>query len=97
MITINKPGKTKQELLKSLENLKSDFSKEIEEYDIKLTPITDGYNLKGSKKIVFVEFSVDVNIKAEDGKFLIDYKAKNVPQGKIDEALVKVKEVLNKV
>lgn len=96
MITIDKPGKTKQELLKSLENLKSDFAKEIAEYDIKLSPITDGYNLKGSKKIVFIEFSVDVNIKAEDGKFVIDYQTKNVPQAKIDEAIGEVTKVLEK-
>lgn len=97
MITIDKPGKSKHELLQSLEKLKTDFAKEISEYDIKLSPISDGYNLKGSKKIVFIEFSVDVNIKAEDGKFVIDYTANNVPQGKIDEAMVKVEEVLNKV
>ena len=97
MITIDKPGKSKQELLTSLEKLKADFAKEISEYDIKLSPITDGYNLKGSKKILFVDFSVDVNIKAEEGKFVIDYTSKNVPQGKIDEAMVKVEEVLNKV
>ena len=96
MITIDKPGKSKQELLKSLENLKSDFAKEIAEYDIKLSPITDGYNLKVSKKIVFIEFSVDVNIKAEDGKYVIDYTSKNVPQAKIDEAVGEVRKVLEK-
>lgn len=96
MITIDKPGKSKQELLKSLENLKSDFAKEIAEYDIKLSPITDGYNLKGSKKIVFIEFSVDVNIKAEDGKYVIEYTSKNVPQAKIDEAVGEVRKVLEK-
>ncbi len=96
MITIAKPGKTKQELLASLEKLKSDFAKEISEYDIKISPIPDGFNLKGSKKIVFVEFSVDVNIKAEDGKFVIDYHAKNVPQAKIDEAVGEVRKVLEK-
>ena len=96
MITIDKPGKSKQELLKSLENLKSDFAKEIAEYDIKLSPITDGYNLKGSKKIVFIEFSVDVNIKAEDGKYVIDYTSKNVLQAKIDEAVGEVRKVLEK-
>ena len=96
MMIIDKPGKSKQELLNSLEKLKTDFAKEISEYDIKLSPITDGYNLKGSKKIVFIEFSVDVNIKAEEGKYVINYTSKNVPQSKIDMALVKVKEVLDK-
>ena len=96
MMTIDKPGKSKQELLNSLEKLKTDFAKEISEYNIMLSQITDGYNLKGSKKIVFIEFSVDVNIKAEDGKYVINYTSKNVPQSKIDMALVKVKEVLDK-
>ena len=96
MITIDNPGKSKQELLNSLEKLKTDFAKEISEYDIKLSPITDGYNLKGSKKIVFIEFSVDVNIQAEEGKYVINYTSKNVPQGQIDKAMVKVKEVLDK-
>lgn len=96
MITIDKPGKSKEELLNSLEKLKADFAKEISEYDIKLSPVKDGYNLKGSKKIMFIDFSVDVNIRAEEGKYVIDYTSKNVPQGKIDMALVKVKEVLDK-
>lgn len=96
MITIDKPGRTKQELLGSLEKLKTDFAKEISEYDIKLKQITDGYNLQGSKKIAFLEFSVDLNIHAEEGKYVIDYHSKNVPQGKLDEAMVKVKEVLDK-
>ncbi len=96
MMTIDKPGKSKQKLLNSLEKLKTDFAKEISEYNIMLSPITDGYNLKGSKKIVFIEFSVDVNIKAEDGKYVINYTSKNVPQGQIDKAMVKVKEVLDK-
>ena len=96
MMIIDKPGKSKQELLNSLEKLKTDFAKEISEYDVKLSPITDGYNLKGSKKIVFIEFSVDVNIKAEEGKYVINYTSKNVPQGQIDKAMVKVKEVLDK-
>ena len=96
MMIIDKPGKSKQELLNSLEKLKTDFAKEISEYEVKLSPITDGYNLKGSKKIVFIEFSVDVNIQAEEGKYVINYTSKNVPQGQIDKAMVKVKEVLDK-
>lgn len=96
MITIDKPGKTKAELLASLEKLKTDYAKEITEYDIQITPITDGFNMKGSKQIVFITFSVDVNIKAEDGKYLIDYTSSNVPQAKIDEAIGEVTKVLEK-
>jgi len=96
MIKIDKPGKTKAELLKALEKLKSDYAKEIKDYDIQITPITDGYNMKGSKKIVFVTFSVDVNIKAEDGKYVIDYTANNVPQAQIERAIGEVTKVLEK-
>ena len=96
MITIDRPGKTKQELLNSLEKLKTEYADKIKEYDIQITPITDGVNLKGSKKIVFITFSVDVNIKAEDGKYIVDYTTENVPQAKIDEAIGEVTKVLEK-
>lgn len=96
MITIDKPGKTKAELIASLEKLKTDYAKEISEYEIQITPITDGFNMKGSKQIVFITFSVDVNIKAEDGKYVINYTSKNVPQAKIDQAIAEVTKVLEK-
>ncbi|MCB0729278.1 MAG: hypothetical protein KDD00_17575 [Ignavibacteriae bacterium] len=96
MITIDKPGKTKAELLASLEKLQTDYAKEIAEYEIQITPITDGFNLKGSKQIVFITFSADVNIKAEDGKYVIDYTANNIPQAKLDEAIGEVTKVLEK-
>lgn len=96
MITIDKPGKTKAELIASLEKLKTDYAKEISEYEIQITPISDGFNMKGSKQIVFITFSVDVNIKAEDGKYVINYTSKNVPQAKIDQAIAEVTKVLEK-
>ncbi len=96
MITISKTGKTKQELLNSLEKLKSDFAKEISQYDLNVTPVTDGYKLEGKKKIVFVEISVELEITAHDGKYEIDYKTKNVPQGQIDKAITEVKSILEK-
>ena len=96
MITIDKPGRTKEDLLKSLEDIKTSFAPEIQKYDLKVTPITDGYNLKGNKKIIFIDVMADINIKAEDGKFVIDYQTKNIPQSKIDEVLVQVRDVLEK-
>jgi len=96
MITIDRPGKTKQELLDSLGKLQTEYADKIKEYDIQITPITDGYNMKGSKKIVFITFSVDVNIKAEDGKYIVNYTSENVPQAKIDEAIGEVTKVLEK-
>ncbi|MDQ3020278.1 MAG: hypothetical protein M3R36_06880 [Bacteroidota bacterium] len=94
--TINKPRKTKKELLNSLDKLKIDSSDLIKEYDLHVSKITDGFKLEGSKKIVFIEATVDLDIIAEDGKFVINYETKNVPQGKIDKALTKVKEILAK-
>lgn len=95
-LTIDKPGKSKQDLLNSLEKLKTNFASQIKEFDLNVSPVTDGYELKGSKKILFVDFSVDLKITAEDGRFNIFYDTKNVPQSKIDSAIVQVKDVLKK-
>ncbi len=96
MIKIYRPGKTKQELLDSLAKLQTEYRDKITEYDIQITPITDGYNMKGSRKIVFITFSVDADIKAEDGKYTVEYTAENVPQAKLNEAIGKVTKVLEK-
>ncbi len=96
MITIDKPGKSKKELLTFLEKLKTDFADEISKYDLKLSPIKDGYNLKGSKRILVVKASADINITAGNEKYVIDYTSKNIPQGMIDQAISKVKQILNK-
>ncbi len=93
-MVIEKQGKSKAELLKCLENLKSSFSKEIIQYNLEITQIENGYRLKGNKKFVFVNFSVDMTIIAEDGKFNLEYQTKNVPQSKIDEAIIQIKKVL---
>ncbi len=96
MIIIDKPGRTKQDLVKSLEEIKSGFAPQIQQYDLKVTPIPDGYNLKGEKKLMFINFSADIKITAGDEKFVIDYETKNVPQSKIDETLAEVKKILEK-
>lgn len=95
-MVISKPGKTKQQLLKCLENLKSRFAKEISEYEIKITEIENGYRIYGEKKILFVNFSVDVKITAGDGKYDLDYKTKNVPESKIKEAIEMTTKELGK-
>lgn len=96
VISINKPGKSKKELLNYLEKLKTDFAHEISKYDLKLSPVKDGYNLKGSKRILVLKASADINIKAENEKYVIDYTSKNIPLGMIDQAISKVKQILNK-
>ncbi len=96
MITIDKPGRTKQDLLRSLEDIRTSFNSQIQKYDLKVSQITDGYNLKGEKKIIFINVMADINIRAEEGKYLIEYETKNIPQAKIDEVLVQVRDVLEK-
>ncbi len=96
MITVPKPGNTKQELLRKLETLKSSMSDQIEGNEISLTQITDGYSVKAAKKILFMTFFVDAEIIAKDGEYSITYQT-NAPQSKVDEALAKVKEVLEKL
>lgn len=93
---ISKPGKTKEQLLKCLKNLKSKFAKEISEYEIEIMDIENGYRISGEKKVLFINFSVDVKITAEDGKYDINYTTKNVPESKINEAIEMIKEELGK-
>ncbi len=93
-MTISKPGKSKQDLLNCLEKLKSEFSNEIEQYNVKITPNEDGYKIQGEKKVLFVNFSVDIGIVAKDGEFEIEYETNNVPKSKVNEALEQVKQVL---
>ncbi|MEP7146890.1 MAG: hypothetical protein ABI792_07760 [bacterium] len=96
MITINKPGRTREDLLKSLEDIKSSFKPQIEQYNLQVTSIPDGYNLKGKKKVLFIDFSADIKITAQDGKFVINYETNNIPQSKINETLAQVRGVLEK-
>lgn len=93
---VNKPGKSKQELLNCLEKLKSQFAAEIAQHNVNITPIEDGYRIQAGKKLLFVNFSVDMNVTVRDGEFIIDYKTKNVPQSKVDEAIAQIGQVLEK-
>ncbi len=95
MIKIPKPGKSKQELLLKLENFKSDYSKQINENDVKIEKITDGYNIKAEKKVLFLTFYVNADIIAKDYEYLITWES-NAPDSKVNEALEKVKEILEK-
>lgn len=47
---ISKPGKSKQELLESLEKLKEKFKHEISGNDVEVTKITDGYKVHAEKR-----------------------------------------------
>ncbi len=95
MINIPKPGKTKQELLDKLEGLKTELSKQVDDNNVKIEKINDGYNIKAEKKVLFMSFYVDANIIAKEGNYEITWES-NAPDSKVNEALEKVKEALEK-
>lgn len=96
MIHIPKPGRTKQDLLEKLEGFKNEYSKEIGENDIKLEKITDGYSIKAEKKVLFLTIYVIAEIIAKENEYVITYES-NAPESKVNEALEKVKEKLEKI
>lgn len=89
---IERPGKTKQELLDSLANLKEKFKSEIAGNDIEITEITDGYRVRGEKRFI-VKFYVDAQIIAKDGEYELSWET-NAPKGKVDEAIQQIEDIL---
>ncbi len=95
MLTIPQPGKSKQQLLAKLEDLKKDMQKQAENNEVTLTPITDGYNIKAEKKVLFLNFYVDANIVVKDEAFELSWET-NAPESKVEEAIEKIKVALEK-
>jgi len=95
MLTIPQPGKSKQQLLAKLEDLKKDMQKQVENNEVTLTPITDGYNIKAEKKVLFLNFYVDANIVVKDEAFELSWET-NAPESKVEEAIEKIKVALEK-
>jgi len=93
---INKNGKTKVELLSSLDRIKDNLRNEITAYNVDITKINDGYNIKAEKKIVLLKFWVNSNITAGDGYYDIIWET-NAPEGKVAKAIDKIKDTLEKV
>lgn len=90
---IPKPGKTKKQLLQSLEELKSSFAKEISGNDVAIGNIPDGYQIKAEKKIMFMKFWVNARIIAMEQAYELAWET-NAPEGKVNDAINKVKSVL---
>ncbi|MDZ4711814.1 MAG: hypothetical protein SGI89_05760 [bacterium] len=93
---IEKQGRSKADLLNSLDKLKDDLKNDIFEYNIGITKINDGYKIKADKKILFIKFHVDADITAGEGYYEITWET-NAPEGKVAEAIDKVKDALEKV
>lgn len=93
---IPKPGKSKEMLMKSLNALKVDFAKEIGDNDVRIEDTTDGFRLKAEKTILFMKFWVNAEIRVLDGAYEILWET-NAPAGKVNEAIEKVRKVLEEV
>lgn len=89
---IEKPGKSKTELLESLEKLKEKFKYEISGNDIELSKITDGYKIHAEKRFI-VKFHVDAEITAADGQYEISWET-NAPKSKVEDAMEKIEQTL---
>jgi hypothetical protein len=92
-LSVQKPGKTKQQLLVCLEQIKDKFKGDIADNNVELKKTSDGYDISAEKKILFMTFWVKSKILAEDGKFLLTWET-NAPESKVDEAMDKVKKIL---
>ena len=90
---INRPGKSKEQLLSSLNSLRNNFAKEIADNDVCIESVTDGFLIKAEKKILFMTFWVNAKIKAVEEAYELTWET-NVPAGKVNEAIDKVKKVL---
>lgn len=89
---IERPGKTKQELLESLSNLKEKFKHEIADNGVEVTEIPDGYRVHGEKRFI-VKFYVDAQIIAMDGRYELSWES-NAPQSKVKEAMQQIETIL---
>ena len=92
---IPKPGKTKTELMLELNKLKEKFRDEIKDNDVIFESITDGYNIKAEKKVLFMNFYIDARITANDGEYVLTWDT-NAPDFKVNESLDKVRSILEK-
>lgn len=92
-ITVQKPGKSKQELLGCLESIKDRFKDDISDNNVTIEKSADGYNMHAEKKILFMNFWVKAQIAAKDGEFELTWDT-NAPESRVEDAINHVKKVL---
>lgn len=90
--TLERPGKSKEELLKTLHNLKESYKSKISANDVKVSEITDGFKIRAEKRFI-VKFYVEAEITAREGAYDIRWET-NAPQSKVDEALKGIEQYL---
>lgn len=93
-LVVNKPGKTKAQLLSCLENIKERFKDDIGSNDVTLEKTPDGYNITGEKNILFMKFWVKSQIIAVDERYELTWET-NAPEGRVQDAMREITKVLD--
>ena len=92
-ITVQKPGRTKQELLGCLDSIKDRFKDDISDNNVTIEKSADGYNMNAEKKILFMNFWVKAQITAKENEFELSWDT-NAPESRVEDAINRVKKVL---
>ena len=92
-LTVQKPGKSKQQLLDCLERIRDKFKGNISDNKVVLDKLTDGYNISAEKKILFMTFWVKSKIIAQEEKFELSWDT-NAPESRVEDAMNEVKKIL---
>lgn len=83
-LTIDKPNKSKTQLLLLLESQLIEFKDVIKENNAEVKRIIDGFSLSFKKTVLFMKFHLKATIIAEEESFLINYDT-NAPEIKVRE------------
>lgn len=92
-LIIQKPNKSKTELLVFLESQLPNFKKILIENNAKVTRIRDGFTIELNKTVFVLNFFLNATIICEDGKYVILYET-NAPEYKVDEFKIKITDYL---
>ena len=84
-IIFKKEGKSKEELIKCLEQLEAKHAKEISEYNISVKRDNDKIYVSGSRNILFFNFWVNAVLTAEDNMIILEFET-NAPKKYFGEA-----------
>jgi hypothetical protein len=92
-LKVEKPGKSKQQLLGCLDSVKDKFKGDINDNDVIVNKTTEGYNFSAEKKILFMTFWVKADIIAREEEFELSWDT-NAPESRVEDAIRQVKKVL---
>lgn len=90
---IQKPNKSKTELLVFLESQLPYFKKILSENNAKLKRVQDGFTIELEKTVLFMKFFLNATIICEDGNYLILYET-NAPDSKVNDFKIKINDYL---